>query len=173
MEIPDIVCTLSFFFYIKSPSRYSHAMSGFILGCWITERYPVQRIVEEYLFLWLSAFVSIICYIPLAFVVSGRVVVDGLKVRFPDRENRVHALQSASNRSTRESTKLALQMVFYPIVYIITVSLAYDCGVAVLLVMWLMHVCAYSIGASNCYRSFYPVFRCSRCVSRGFPKLRP
>lgn len=39
--------------------------------CWISSRYPKERISEEYFWLWFAAVFSIILYIPLFFVIRS------------------------------------------------------------------------------------------------------
>ncbi|KII93804.1 hypothetical protein PLICRDRAFT_405927 [Plicaturopsis crispa FD-325 SS-3] len=88
--------------------------------CWITTRYHVQQIVLEYLWMWLAAFFNIIIYIFLALVVRGFITVDGSKIRIPNkREREGKRLSSSSIR--RKGGVIALQMLFYPAVYIVTV----------------------------------------------------
>ncbi len=52
-------------------------------GCWITSEFPVQRIVLEYLWLWITCFLNFILYIPMALVIyfDGMLVIHGWRIR--------------------------------------------------------------------------------------------
>lgn len=69
--------------YVPPPLLVS-ALLQVSSGCWITSDYPVQRIVLEYLWLWITAFLNFILYIPLALVLffNATVVIKGGRVRF-------------------------------------------------------------------------------------------
>lgn len=73
----------------------------------------------EYLWLYIAAAVDILLYTFLALIVQGFIVVDGSKMRFTTGQERVHkeiTTYGAGNRS------IATGLLFYPAVYIITVS---------------------------------------------------
>ena len=55
-----------------------------VTGCWITEQYPVQRIVLEYMWMWITAFLNFVLYALIAFVLftDRTAVVSGWRVRF-------------------------------------------------------------------------------------------
>ena len=59
-------------------------LNGCISGCWITSDYPVQRIVLEYLWMWITAFLNFILYIPIALVImfDATVAMNGWHIRF-------------------------------------------------------------------------------------------
>ena len=95
-------------------------------GCWITAHYLTQRITLEYLWLWMTAFVDLIVYAFLALVVKGFIVVNGSSIHITTGEERVQkqfasSQQGSSGKDTGKS--VALGLLFYPAVYIITVSL--------------------------------------------------
>ncbi|KAI0348397.1 hypothetical protein BDW22DRAFT_1350595 [Trametopsis cervina] len=83
--------------------------------CWITEQYPVQRIVLEYLWLWITCFLNFLLYVPIAFVMryDCTLVIANWQIRF--------LKNSETGRATpRLEKRLALQMLVYPAVYTIT-----------------------------------------------------
>ncbi|KAJ3552032.1 hypothetical protein NM688_g4374 [Phlebia brevispora] len=83
--------------------------------CWITSAYPVQRIVLEYMWLWITCFLNFILYIPMALVIiyDGMVVVHNWRIRL---------VRNVAQRSDkRGERKLAIKMLGYPLVYTITV----------------------------------------------------
>ncbi|KZT30679.1 hypothetical protein NEOLEDRAFT_1186492 [Neolentinus lepideus HHB14362 ss-1] len=88
--------------------------------CWITSEFPVQRIALEYFWLWSTALLNIALYVPLALVLKGYIIVDGLKVRVAKSEERSHLKMTSSN-SMKDAGRLAMEMLFYPAVYTITV----------------------------------------------------
>ncbi|TDL21358.1 hypothetical protein BD410DRAFT_789791 [Rickenella mellea] len=87
--------------------------------CWITTRYQTQRIVLEYLWLWLTSLLSIVAYVPIALVIKGVVVVEGSKIHFREKGDSKRGLVVPTH--ARDPNGLALQMLFYPLIYIITV----------------------------------------------------
>lgn len=93
-------------------------------GCWITAHYPCERIGLEYLWLYTAAFVDLMVYSILALVVKGFIVVDGCNMRITTREEWVHKKFVASSHggTWRESKSIALGLLFYPVVYILTVN---------------------------------------------------
>lgn len=62
---------------------------------------------------------NILLYTFLALIVKGFVVVDGTKVRFPTGQERVHKHLTTYGGGNRS---IATGLLFYPAVYIITVS---------------------------------------------------
>ena len=94
-------------------------------GCWITSHYPGERIGLEYAWMWVAALVDIFVYISLALVVTGYVTVNGGKIRITTGEERVPMSLTSSRGSagSREGTTMATKLLFYPAVYLITVSL--------------------------------------------------
>jgi len=88
--------------------------------CWITKDYPVQQIALDYVFMWTTAFVNIILYIPLALVIKGVVVVEGWRFKLADKRDRLD-VRSRTTEPGRGIDGIALQMFFYPAIYTITV----------------------------------------------------
>ncbi|KAJ8083900.1 hypothetical protein PM082_002666 [Marasmius tenuissimus] len=90
--------------------------------CWITESYPKERIATDYFWLWLAAALNLVFYLAIVLVLQGFVVVGRGRVSFRQIPKRQTSLVSsvASTESTSRRF-VALQMLFYPLVYIITI----------------------------------------------------
>lgn len=89
--------------------------------CWI-ERNNFQRIGLQYMWMWLAAFITIVVYIFLALVVKRIIRVDGYKIRFSSPEIRsVTPSDGSDTRRRGNEGAIALRMLFYPAVYIVTV----------------------------------------------------
>ncbi|KAF8913599.1 hypothetical protein CPB85DRAFT_1375615 [Mucidula mucida] len=86
--------------------------------CWITEDFATQRIALEYLWLWVAAFGNIICYFFIALVIKGYILVDAGRIR---RRRRSDPNLDALSASMSRSSAIAMQMMFYPAVYLIAV----------------------------------------------------
>ncbi|EKM56586.1 uncharacterized protein PHACADRAFT_253801 [Phanerochaete carnosa HHB-10118-sp] len=84
--------------------------------CWITSEYPVQRIVLEYLWMWITAFVNIALYIPMALAIlyDATVAVNGWHVRIVKNPK-------TYRDDRRLEMRIAIKMLVYPAVYTITV----------------------------------------------------
>lgn len=101
----------------------------------------MQRIVLEYLWMWIAALLNIVLYIPMALVIKGVVVFDGVKICFTSKKERID-MDLAIPQSARLSQSVAKQMllcvmlllhaqsttvtdfhatVSYPVIYTITV----------------------------------------------------
>ena len=50
-------------------------------GCWITKEFPVQRTAADFLWMWISAFSSVLAYVAVFLVLGGFVKVKGWRVR--------------------------------------------------------------------------------------------
>ena len=106
METHNSVCAVSPWFYITLTD---------LVGCWITSDYPVQRIVLEYMWMWITCFINFIFYIPMALVLvfDRTVVIHGWRIHLtPNNRHKHHRVEERS---------LALKMLVYPAVYTITV----------------------------------------------------
>ncbi|KAJ7585768.1 hypothetical protein C8J56DRAFT_862245 [Mycena floridula] len=95
--------------------------------CWITAGFPSERIALEYVWMWITASVNIICYIIIALVIKGVIIVEGNKMYVRRQKPRAlktlsisspHSLTTVQNLRTND---IAMQMLFYPAVYTITV----------------------------------------------------
>ncbi|KIP12487.1 hypothetical protein PHLGIDRAFT_124026 [Phlebiopsis gigantea 11061_1 CR5-6] len=84
--------------------------------CWITSDYPVQRIVLEYLWMWITALLNFALYIPISLVIicDATVIVHGWRIRFVRNPPSYH-------RENGREKAIALKMLVYPAVYTITV----------------------------------------------------
>ena len=57
-------------------------------GCWITGEFSVQRTAADFLWMWISAFSSVLAYMAVFLVLGGFVEVEGWRVRWtPRRES--------------------------------------------------------------------------------------
>ncbi|EJD41565.1 hypothetical protein AURDEDRAFT_186517 [Auricularia subglabra TFB-10046 SS5] len=86
--------------------------------CWISSRYPKDRISAEYFWLWFAALFSILLYIPLFFMIRGNIEVD------PQRFWRMsfHRTAGMSRKGvTFSPSQQSLKMLLYPACYILTV----------------------------------------------------
>ncbi|KAI0274738.1 hypothetical protein BC834DRAFT_839809 [Gloeopeniophorella convolvens] len=83
-----------------------------INGCWIVEEFHVQRTVVDFMWMWISAFSSVLAYIPVFLVLKGFVRVEGWRVQWT---------YGSESRTIPQSHRLAYNMLSYPILYIITV----------------------------------------------------
>jgi len=89
--------------------------------CWITKDFSKQRIALEYFWLWLAAFGNIIIYASLFLVVKGIIVVRGSKIHLRGRKDRYYNRYATPRDEGNKSSAIAMQMLFYPAVYIVTV----------------------------------------------------
>lgn len=72
----------------------------------------MQQIALDYVFMWTTAFVNIILYIPLALVIKGVVVVEGWKFKLADKRDRLD-VRSRTTEPSRGIDGIALQMFLY------------------------------------------------------------
>ncbi|KAI5836158.1 hypothetical protein K523DRAFT_367687 [Schizophyllum commune Tattone D] len=86
--------------------------------CWIRDEYDAQRVGLEYVWLYMAMFVSIICYACIAATVKGYNV---RSLFGASREPPVQRLYQQDRTNRRRMNQMALQMMFYPAVYTITV----------------------------------------------------
>lgn len=89
--------------------------------CWIRSTYPVQQIVLDYVFMWATAFMNIILYIPLALVIKGKLSVEGRRLRFRWKDSDKAEIRNSIIQAGRGADAIAMQMLFYPLIYTITV----------------------------------------------------
>jgi len=84
--------------------------------CWISPHFAGERLGGEYLFLWLTLFISILLYIPLYYWSEGRLSVD---------ENRWYKFHMHAPRhrvrSEYAQRRAARRMLFYPLGYTLVV----------------------------------------------------
>ncbi|KAK0226182.1 hypothetical protein IW262DRAFT_745741 [Armillaria fumosa] len=89
--------------------------------CWITDAYPLQRIILDYIFMFIAALGSLLIYAFIFLRLRGHIEMDGWTLnRFRLRPvKRVGDWRMTD--SDNEATKIAKRMVLYPIAYIIMV----------------------------------------------------
>ncbi|KAF9270130.1 hypothetical protein L218DRAFT_952323 [Marasmius fiardii PR-910] len=95
-----------------------------VYWCWITEPFPEERIALEYLWMWVAAFVNLTCYVAIAFVLKGIMIIEEGRIYFrrPPKGHDWQVLTRLSGNSEKSRGKsVALQMLFYPLIYIVTV----------------------------------------------------
>ncbi|KAI6153685.1 hypothetical protein BKA82DRAFT_4092828 [Pisolithus tinctorius] len=85
--------------------------------CWIEES-TMEQIGFDYIWMWLAAALNIIAYLFLALVIKRVVLVDGNRFRCWSKQER--RTVSSGAETSAEGVK-AIQMIFYPLVYIIIV----------------------------------------------------
>lgn len=86
--------------------------------CWIRDEFDGERIGLEYLWLYLAAFVSLICYACIAATVKGYDVRSFLGA---NRAPHVPSAYKPDRVNRRRINQMAMQMLFYPAIYTITV----------------------------------------------------
>jgi len=80
--------------------------------CWIAPEFSVQRTVADFLWMWISAFSSVLAYVAVFLVLGGYIAVDGWRVQW---------VAGQVNPVIPQAHALAYKMLAYPIIYIITV----------------------------------------------------
>ncbi|KAK7468778.1 hypothetical protein VKT23_003279 [Stygiomarasmius scandens] len=94
--------------------------------CWITTDYNAERIGLEYAWMWTAALVNIFCYMVIALVIKGVMIVDGGRIRFRRRSRPRDSVSSIFRQhplrgEAKQANAIAMQMLFYPLIYLITV----------------------------------------------------
>ncbi|KAK0192871.1 hypothetical protein F5146DRAFT_1041820 [Armillaria mellea] len=113
--------------YATHPRNY-YGDTGY--WCWIRDKFGVERIVLEYLWIWITLAVMVIIYGLIALIMRGFVVIDE-GVHFMIQGNRVRQdLTTADDEDERQSKMVANLMLIYPAVYAI-------CVFPVTIVRWL------------------------------------
>ncbi|KAH9079687.1 hypothetical protein EDB83DRAFT_2671293 [Lactarius deliciosus] len=82
--------------------------------CFIVAEFQIQITVGDFMWMWISAFSSLLAYLAVFLVLKGFVTVEGWRVRW----TWTHVQES---RDIPPSHTLAYKMLAYPIIYIITV----------------------------------------------------
>ncbi|KAI9462443.1 hypothetical protein BJY52DRAFT_1210803 [Lactarius psammicola] len=80
--------------------------------CWIAREFRIQRTVADFMWMWISAFSSLLAYLAVFLVLKGFISVEGWRVRWTYGQESPIILRSHD---------LAYKMLAYPIIYIITV----------------------------------------------------
>lgn len=93
-----------------------YAISGY--WCWISDQYPISHITLDYMFMFLSAFLSFILYSLVYLKMRGNITIVGWKLRF-----RLHRGSGSSGLAADTQTiAIAKQMLLYPVAYTILIS---------------------------------------------------
>ncbi|KAI9441548.1 hypothetical protein H4582DRAFT_1933362 [Lactarius indigo] len=82
------------------------------LWCFIADEFRVQRTVADFMWMWISAFSSLLAYLAVFLVLKGFVTVEGWRVRWT---------YGQESPVIPRSHTLAYKMLAYPIIYIITI----------------------------------------------------
>ncbi|KAK0484030.1 hypothetical protein IW261DRAFT_1417745 [Armillaria novae-zelandiae] len=90
--------------------------------CWITPKYRIEQIALEYGWVWFAACVNIHSFSK----VHGILLVDGFKIRLRRRSdassvNSDFGVKIGMNHSVQRSNAIAMQMLFYPAVYLVAI----------------------------------------------------
>ncbi|KAF7440015.1 hypothetical protein PC9H_000356 [Pleurotus ostreatus] len=140
IPVPAIVLSLIWLFitlaiaipaglHQNNPDKPYFSRTGY--WCWINESYPKERIGLEYFWLWAAAFIQIILYVFLALVLRGLVVVENGRFGWASKSKSSEqhddysydsdGAREARDEAARVANRTAMQMLFYPLVYIITI----------------------------------------------------
>ncbi|KAF8577435.1 hypothetical protein K439DRAFT_553971 [Ramaria rubella] len=85
--------------------------------CWITDAYRVEQLTDEYLFMFITALVSIVLYTLIFFRLRGNIQGFGLQIRF--RRVREPWVENAVDDS--QMSTVGKQMLWYPMAYTIII----------------------------------------------------
>ncbi|CAE6480719.1 unnamed protein product [Rhizoctonia solani] len=90
--------------------------------CWITKDYPTERLCLEYLFMFISAGISVIVYTLVFFRLRGNLIAEGYKIRVL-RVNSSRAWNLEAGRAVMESNTMSVawQLMWYPVSYLFTI----------------------------------------------------
>ncbi|KXN86465.1 hypothetical protein AN958_10052 [Leucoagaricus sp. SymC.cos] len=91
--------------------------------CWITKEYNTYRIDLEYLWMWMATLVMLTLYGFIALVIHGSPIVEGQRVRFRGKDNKLtHGSSKDENMDDKKDNQEIMKlMLFYPAVYILCV----------------------------------------------------
>ncbi|KXN80692.1 hypothetical protein AN958_08368 [Leucoagaricus sp. SymC.cos] len=91
--------------------------------CWITKEYNTYRIDLEYLWMWMATLVMLTLYGFIALVIHGSPIVEGQRVRFRGKDNKLtHRSSKDENMDDKKDNQEIMKlMLFYPAVYILCV----------------------------------------------------
>ncbi|KAG8692403.1 hypothetical protein FRC08_009797 [Ceratobasidium sp. 394] len=90
--------------------------------CWITSGYNTERFVLQYLFMFVSAFVSLIVYCLIFFRLRGNLVGEGYKIRILSvPQSRAWNLQTGRAVMESKTMAIAWQLMWYPVSYVILI----------------------------------------------------
>jgi hypothetical protein len=89
--------------------------------CWISPNYATQRITLDYLFMFLTAFISFILYILIFLQLRGTIVQNGWRICFRKTSEPEASNWLSLKFPDDQAMRIAKQMSFYPIAYVILV----------------------------------------------------
>lgn len=81
--------------------------------CWIQHRYLPAQYASEYAWMWLTALINIVLYIPLYFRLRGNIVVYGWSARWRWMENSKDAWGGVGSQSTPSAARNMLWFVLF------------------------------------------------------------
>ena len=67
---------------VGSFSRPAEAESDNFLGCWIVDKFSAQQTVADFMWMWISAFSSLLAYVAVFLILRGFITVEGRRVRW-------------------------------------------------------------------------------------------
>jgi len=85
--------------------------------CWVSQKYPAERLMGEYFWLWLTGFVSIVVYALLYNRLRGRRLYKLSHTR-DDRGNDNGQQTQVTQPQAKGAAEIALAMLTYPVAYI-------------------------------------------------------
>ncbi|KAF8495141.1 hypothetical protein F5888DRAFT_582563 [Russula emetica] len=83
--------------------------------CWIQARYSIQRIATDFGFMWITAICNVVVYGLLFLYFKGYITTDGYHVK-------LFQVRDPTSFNTLMPLKQVYGLLFYPVVYMLTVS---------------------------------------------------
>ncbi|EIN14108.1 hypothetical protein PUNSTDRAFT_129749 [Punctularia strigosozonata HHB-11173 SS5] len=90
------------------------------LWCWISENYFYERLFLEYIWMWTTAFLNVLLYLPVYLKIRGFIEVRSGRLALTPKEERVH-VATAVAAPRRRMGKYAMRMLLYPAIYIFAI----------------------------------------------------
>ncbi|KAG8695742.1 hypothetical protein FRC12_012113 [Ceratobasidium sp. 428] len=86
--------------------------------CWITGGYSTERFVLEYLFMFVSAFISLVVYTMIFFRLRGNLIAEGYRIRVLSvASSRAWNLEAGRAVMESNTMSIAWQLMWYPVSY--------------------------------------------------------
>ncbi|KAG9096560.1 hypothetical protein FS749_008209 [Ceratobasidium sp. UAMH 11750] len=90
--------------------------------CWITSGYSTERFVLEYLFMFVSAFISLVIYTMIFFRLRGNLIAEGYKIRILSvASSRAWNLEAGRAVMESNTMTIAWQLMWYPVSYTVLI----------------------------------------------------
>ncbi|KDQ09241.1 hypothetical protein BOTBODRAFT_37150 [Botryobasidium botryosum FD-172 SS1] len=86
--------------------------------CWIQHQYVAGQYASEYAWMWFTALVNIVLYVPLYFRLRGNITVGGRSIRWRWLKSSQDAWNGAR---ANEASAAARKMLWYPVAYVVMV----------------------------------------------------